>query len=485
MFASLNSMSMGHYRQIVTVSGTRPAAPTINSITRTLMYNITVTFKQPIVDGVTITGYEYSINNSTFIPTSVFVVNSTTTNSTINSIIISNLTTLGSTYNIVLQAVSDNVNSINSTTRQYTLPSTLSGSWSNPFNEITINSTGNNYCNMVRLNNNIYYNIYNTIIKYDLTVSPTSAASPLGTISSNTNGVTTRLDKIIVHNETIYICGHFKLGATNNVNVAKWNGTTWVNVIENKIAQTNPRLKMSLDTSGNIYIANHNLTINSKVYQKIALYNISTGSFNENTTALSNNSTVFDFAIDELAIDASNNVYAGGNFTNKLVRWNGTSWSTFGNITQSVTALNIISNKLYVATSSSSYSTTVSICNLMTTTWTNFTIQPNTASNTIRSIASYPMDETKILCGGTITNSDTLIYYIGLWNGTTSTFIKLTDTTNSSGLRNLLTGQSSSVTDILFDANNNVYICGKGLGYIDNNKIETPLKNGFAKYTIT
>lgn len=131
----------------------------------------------------------------------------------------------------------------------------------------------------------------------------------------------------------IYAAGHFANG-TGFGYVAKWNGTSWTDLGSFGATLAQDINSIASDAQGNIYAAGQItfLTGSSLAYE-VMKWDGSSWNIVGGTNGLHANN-----AITTIAVDASGNVYATGNFTNATVstghpyvaKFNGTSWSEIG-----------------------------------------------------------------------------------------------------------------------------------------------------------
>jgi len=164
----------------------------------------------------------------------------------------------------------------------------------------------------------------------------------------------------------LYAAGNFKKSRTTILNsIAKWNGTAWSALgdgFTDSFGILGYIYSLVLDTSNNLYAGGNFKKSGTTICNSIAKWN---------GTAWSALGSGFTDAggspgqIYSLALDTSNNLYAGGGFKysgstiyNSIARWNGTAWSTIGYGVSDNTGLNYgtinvlkfdASNNLYAA----------------------------------------------------------------------------------------------------------------------------------------
>ncbi len=153
-------------------------------------------------------------------------------------------------------------------------------------------------------------------------------AGPAGTGGTGGPGTVYAIIKDASNN--IYVAGGFTtvVGMPANY-IAKWDGTTWSALGTGMSFEVKC---LAIDGDGNIYAGGYFLTAGGVTANNIAKWDGTTwsalgdgidgGTYNE---------------VNAIAIDGDGNVYAGGDFTtaggvpaNYIAKWNGTTWSAFG-----------------------------------------------------------------------------------------------------------------------------------------------------------
>ncbi|MEO1627392.1 MAG: T9SS type A sorting domain-containing protein [Bacteroidota bacterium] len=138
-------------------------------------------------------------------------------------------------------------------------------------------------------------------------------------------------------NGTIYIGGDFTMAGGNSVrNLAKWTGTTWVDVgggVDSTV------FALDTDSQGNLYVGGAFQEVGGgTTARRIALWD---------GTSWSSVGSGTDGTVRAITVDALDRAYIGGDFqwveytlnTGGIVRWNGSTWSSFGNQVGGVRAI--------------------------------------------------------------------------------------------------------------------------------------------------
>lgn len=172
--------------------------------------------------------------------------------------------------------------------------------------------------------------LVNNIAKWDgnnWTPLGTGTNSTIYSIAIDTNGI-------------LYAGGIFNIAGGSPVNrIAKWDGTTWSAIGTGTTSGT--IFTIAFDSNNNVIVGGSFTSIGGITSNRIAKWNGS---------AWSALGIGFGSTVNAVAVDAVDNVYAGGNFTNYISKWDGISWSTLGSgIDGAVRALSFDnSNNLYV-----------------------------------------------------------------------------------------------------------------------------------------
>jgi hypothetical protein len=171
--------------------------------------------------------------------------------------------------------------------------------------------------------------------------------SPLG---SGMNSIVYALETV---GDDLYVGGIFTTaGGVNARLVAKWNGSNWSPLGTGVTAPSNPSVwALEADSSGKLYVGGSFATAGAVSANNIAKWDGS------NWSALGSGMSGYggDTRVRSLAVDGSNNLYAGGYFTtaggvnaNYIAKWNGTTWSPLGSgMNDRVSCLLVVGNTLY------------------------------------------------------------------------------------------------------------------------------------------
>jgi hypothetical protein len=179
---------------------------------------------------------------------------------------------------------------------------------------ITLGSNTLNYC-LNNLTTSNYYSFFN-----------------LGASSNNlVNVVNNSVSAIAIDSlNNVYIGGTFTSAGGVNANyIAKWNGTSWSVLGSGMNGQCSA---IAIDSSNNVYAGGSFTNAGGVNANRIAKWNGTSWS------ALGSGLAGFTGVVcNAIAIDSSNNVYAGGTFTNaggisatNIAKWNGSIWSALG-----------------------------------------------------------------------------------------------------------------------------------------------------------
>ena len=344
---------------------------------------------------------------------------------------------------------------------------------------------GNNYT--VPDNSNYYY------IKGDSTSSNIPTFFPLTTSTIYASAVDSK-GNLYVGGSFSTIPNVNGLTSSDNLttvfnNIAMWNGKTWSQVGYGIIGAI---YAITIDSSDNVYVggifsAIPDYASNTAILAyNIAKWNGSVWSVLGTTAANGTSSTVY-----AIAIDSNNNIYVGGLFSyvnytgsatgstvaNNIAKWSGSSWTTLGTGTTStgngtnaiVYALAIdSSNNVYVggnftsvynnATTSAYY-----IAKWSGSSWTTLgTGTTSTGNGTNGAVFALAIDSNNnVYVGGSFTivdSSSSIIFanFIALWNNVNWTSIGGPNNGYINGLSSSFSTNKRSLT--LY--NNNIYVNG-------------------------
>ncbi len=423
------------------IPATTPGAPNITGITAGNQ-QLSVAFSAPVSDGGSaITNYEYSTDNG-----SNWTSRSPT--STVSPIIISPLTN-GTTYQVKIRAV----NAINFGTASTAVPGTP--------------------------------------------VAPGWKA--FGTPGTGVSGIGQFVKTQLIVGSDLYIAGSF-----NNVNgvavnyIAKWNGSSWSSLGAGIFDQT--IFSLTSDGLGNIYAGGNFTDVNGTGVNYIAKYDGTswtpiTNTFNNNVQSLlfinnklyaagrftggiqswdgtswSSLGTGLNDSAYSIASDSLGNIYVGGNFnsaggvanTNKLAKWNGSSWS-------SVTTQTINDGVLSVALDSSSNIYIGGAFTQIGASTFNYIAKWNGSSwsalgtgfnNVVYTIS---ISGTDIYAGGTFTNYNRIVK----WNGSSWSNVG---------------GGAGGIVESIINTNDKLYVGGQ-FNILTNTDESQIVTNGIAEYS--
>ena len=128
----------------------------------------------------------------------------------------------------------------------------------------------------------------------------------------------------------VYAAGSFFIGFNNRRYVAKWNGTTWAELGTgtNALNANSTIYSIAIDATGNVYAAGDFLTPSGK--RGVMKWNGTTwAEVGPGPTALNSGSPIY-----RIKLDPSGNLYAGAyrdaGSVNYIAKWDGTTWSEVG-----------------------------------------------------------------------------------------------------------------------------------------------------------
>jgi len=159
-----------------------------------------------------------------------------------------------------------------------------------------------------------------------------AAWSSVGTGSANGVPETQTITALAVSGNNLYVGGSFaKAGGVSAANIARWNGSAWFALGTGLTGNVDA---LALDGSGNLYAGGRFQAAGGTAATGIAKWNGIMWS------ALGTGMVARDFglaAVSALAVDASGNLYAGGDFVTaggtaalRIAKWNGSAWSALG-----------------------------------------------------------------------------------------------------------------------------------------------------------
>ena len=300
----------------------------------------------------------------------------------------------------------------------------------------------------------------------------------------------------------IYAGGSFAYTSTAYIQlngVGKWDGNVW-NSLNNGffynsgVSILNPIVtSVKMDNKGNLYAGG--LFTNAYDTSGTSLKNIAVWN-GTNWSALGNNTNTNNGTSSQvncLAIDSSNNVYVGGNFTTVtqsdgttltvmyIAKWNGTTWSSLGGgTTSTVNTLSIdSSDNVYVGgsftsvTQNGSLLTVNNIAKWNGTTWSYLGSNSTTSNGVSGIVYSSIIDSSNnLIIGGNFlyanynaNGTGTTVNGIAKWNGSTW----VTVGSNQGFLTN--GGTVSTIYALEFDSSQNLVVGGYFQKLGDNSKL--------------
>jgi hypothetical protein len=163
-------------------------------------------------------------------------------------------------------------------------------------------------------------------------------------LGSGTNGEI--VDIALDGSGNLYIAGYFDTAGGIAVNhIAKWDGTKWsalgsgITMIEKPLSFLNHVSALAIDASGNVYAGGEFDTAGGIPAANIAKWDGSAWS----NLGSGVGAGTFMGSVLSLAVDGSGNLYAGGGFemaggitVSHIAKWNGSAWSGLGGGTDSV-----------------------------------------------------------------------------------------------------------------------------------------------------
>ena len=129
-------------------------------------------------------------------------------------------------------------------------------------------------------------------------------------------------------------------GTTVFNHIAKWNGSSWSNLVTGYPGVDGTVYALAVDSSQNVYVGG---------YFTVRCGNVACGwlaKWTPGTSTWSNGGEGVGNAVHSFAIDGSGNIYAGGN--GFLIKWDGSSWADFGTTAGNISALYMSGGNLYV-----------------------------------------------------------------------------------------------------------------------------------------
>jgi hypothetical protein len=283
--------------------------------------------------------------------------------------------------------------------------------------------------------------------KWNLLKNDTSSWTPTGSVDA------IALDK----QGNIYAGGLFNNNKQFNYSVAKWNGSDWIELGAGSNALViNAQINaVVVDATGNVY-AGGNFT-NTNGQQYVVKWNGTswTSLGNTNNGIVANNGI-----INTMAVDVSGNVYAGGTFSNSnggfVAKWDGKAWSELKG-TNSIFPngwINSItldaSGNVYVAALFGSEAQNQFVAKWDGNSWSKLGSGTNTLNDSINAIVVATSGN--VYAAGAFTDANGN-GYIAKWDGTTWSEL-------GTGENALITRGDQWINSIAVDASENVYAGG-------------------------
>lgn len=272
-------------------------------------------------------------------------------------------------------------------------------------------------------------------------------------ISGGTNGLNGYCNALAIDSVgNVYVGGVFtQAGSTSANSIAKWDGSSW-SALGNGLTKSGGTAScraLAIDSNNNLYAGGSFTTAGTEGVNYIAKWDGTTWS----ALGTGNNYGLNNYC-DALAIDPSNNVYAGGSFTTAggtsitasyIAKWDGTSWSALisggtnglNNYCLAL-AINKGSRSLYIGGQFTSPGNYVAQWDLDLHIWFGPSIGLNKYCYALAIASNYD-----VYIGGEFTSPSS---YIIKWDGG-----------NWYALSN---GLNSSCISLAIDSNNNVYAGG-------------------------
>lgn len=253
-------------------------------------------------------------------------------------------------------------------------------------------------------------------------------------------------------NDHVYAGGVFTTAGGSSANrIAKWDGSTWTAIESGFNNNVN---SVAIDSYNNVYAGGiFSATSDGTLANCIAMWNGVTWS------ALgSGMSTSGTPNVAALAIDSSNNVYAGGNFTsaggtpaNYIAMWNGYTWSNlqdglyaFGATMVNALAVDLLDNVYVGGTFNMAHDTMVN--NIAKWNGSTWTAMGNGLIGSCNAISINPNNNDIYVGGAFLIAGENAANRIAKWNGTTWTAMG--------------DGLNSTCRALAMDASGNVYVGG-------------------------
>lgn len=167
---------------------------------------------------------------------------------------------------------------------------------------------------------------------------------------------------LAVFNNELYAGGYVSSNTAAPINcIAKWNGTSWENVVSSiESFSTNPAISSMTVYNNELYVAGSFTSIGGVLARNIAKWNGTTWSSLGN--GLVENPTTSNSYMVRSMLVFNNELYVGGSFNmagtvsaTNIAKWNGTVWSTLGEgiptytigAPTGVTCLGVYSSEIY------------------------------------------------------------------------------------------------------------------------------------------
>jgi hypothetical protein len=260
----------------------------------------------------------------------------------------------------------------------------------------------------------------------------------------------TQVFSIVIDNSKNVIVGGFFDVVGNFVeanNIAKWDGTTWDRLSDFDSGMNNTVYSLALDNSNNLYAGGNFTTAGGLPANRIARWNGTSWS------ALGRGLRGSPFNLPRaIVVDSQNNVYVGGDFTDagdisasKIAKWNGTTWSALGaGMNDKVNDLAFDnSNNLY-ACGDFTRAGDVSANYIAKWDGTRWSALPSEVNNNVLSII---FKNNNLYAGGLFTQAGSSNSpYFAVWNGTS--------------WNNLNSTINSQVESVAVDNNGKPYVSG-------------------------
>ncbi len=254
-------------------------------------------------------------------------------------------------------------------------------------------------------------------------------------ISGSSNGVNGAVNALAVSGTNVYVGGAFTLlgdGTTSTNRIAKWNGSSWSTLTSGSSNGVNATVYALAVSGTDIYVGGAFTLLGDGTTSANRIVKWNGSSWSTLTSGSSNgvNGTVYALAV------SGTNVYVGGIFTllgdgttsaNRIAKWNGSSWSTLpsgssNGVSGTVYALAVSGTDLYVGGQFTLLGDgTTSAKNLAKWNGSGWSALPSGSSNGVNSaVYALAVSGTDIYVGGAFTllgDGTTSAKYVAKWNG--------------------------------------------------------------------